>query len=202
MKVKTGKWNDDSYTRLAKQMGFPARSVFKLKEMQKKYSIIKKTDHVLDIGATPGSWSLFASQVLKNNGKIVGVDIKPLEKRIHFTCAYHFILGNIFEDNVMRSMIKAGPYTVILSDAAPRTTGDRIVDATRSYDLALRILEITEGCLEKGGNLVVKIFQGGDTPEFVTQMKDLFLRVKAFKPSASRKQSTEIYYIGFNYENI
>ena len=196
------KWNDDSFTRLAKQKGFPARSVFKLEEIQKKYSIIKKHDLVLDIGAAPGSWSLYASHILHNSGKIVGVDLKPLQENISFSCSYHFIPGNIFEDNILSTIYRQGPYTIILSDAAPSTTGDRLVDATRSYDLGLRILTITQKCLKKRGNLVIKIFQGGDSDKLLSLIKDLFLRVKSYKPSASRKKSSEIYYIGFNYEGI
>lgn len=196
---RKNKWDDDPYTRLAKQRGFPARSVFKLEEIQKKYSIIKKADHVLDIGASPGSWSLFVSRILNNKGKIVSVDMKPLKNNLRFSSEFHFIQGDIYHADVLLSVIKEGPYNVILSDAAPSTTGNRLVDSTRSCELVNRILETAEKCLKKRGNLVVKILQGGDSGAILKQMMNLFVRVKAFKPETSRKKSTEQYYIGCDY---
>jgi 23S rRNA (uridine2552-2'-O)-methyltransferase len=189
---RKNKWDNDPYTRLAKQKGYPARSVFKLEEIQKKYTVIKKGDHVLDIGASPGSWSLFVSRILDNRGKIVGVDVKPPGDSI---C----IQGNIFHADIFLSVINEGPYNVILSDAAPSTTGTRFIDSTRSCELAYRILETAEKSLKKGGNFVVKILQGGDSGIILRRMKGLFTMVKAYKPGTSRKKSTEQYYIGCDY---
>ncbi|MBN2439786.1 MAG: RlmE family RNA methyltransferase [Spirochaetales bacterium] len=203
MKKKGGHktWNDDLYTRLAKQKGYPARSVFKLEEIQKKFSIIKTNDSILDIGSAPGSWTLYASQIIKKSGKIVGIDINPPDKAISIGSPYQFIRGNIFDDDSFDKMIKSGPYSLILSDAAPSTTGDSLVDTARSYDLAIRILAIAGESLQKNGNLVIKIFQGGDSADILSRMKKLFASVKAYKPSATRKKSIETYYIGFNYGN-
>lgn len=196
---RKNKWNNDPYTRLAKQKGYPARSIFKLEEIQRKYSIIKKGDHVLDIGAAPGSWSLYVSRILDNKGKIIGVDLQPLQNNIHLPPIFHFIRGDIFHTEILDSLIRKGPYNVILSDAAPSTTGNRLIDSTRSWEIAKRILEIVEKCLKKGGNLVVKIFQGEDTGDILKKMKGLFTIVKANKPTTSRKKSTEQYYIGCKY---
>ncbi|MBN2534643.1 MAG: RlmE family RNA methyltransferase [Spirochaetales bacterium] len=199
MRSRKNKWDDDPYTRLAKQRGFPARSVFKLEEIQKKYAVIKKDDHVLDIGAAPGSWSMFVSRILNNRGNITGVDIMPIGNTIRFSSEFHFIQGNIFHADVFLSIIKYGPYNVILSDAAPFTTGNRLVDSTSSCELASRVIEIAGKCLKKGGNLVVKLLQGGDSGAVLMQMKSLFDHVKAYKPETSRKKSTEQYYIGRGY---
>lgn len=192
------KWDSDTYTRRAQQQGFPARSVFKLEEIQKKYSVIKSGDIVLDIGASPGSWSLFASSILKSSSKIVGVDIKPIQEDMKFSCGYSFIAGDIFQADILNTIMLQGPYSVILSDAAPSTTGNKLVDSVRSFDIAYRVCRIAENSLKKGGNLVLKIFQGDNSGEILNWMKKYFLTTKAFKPAASRKKSSEQYYIGLN----
>jgi 23S rRNA (uridine2552-2'-O)-methyltransferase len=198
-KGKKNKWDDDSYTRLAKQKGYPARSVFKLEEIQKKYRLIKNSDSVLDIGASPGSWSLFVSRILGPRGKLVGVDLKPRVPSLNLSCPNKFILGNIMDQEPLDAIIREGPYTLLLSDAAPSTTGDHIVDSARSCELTRRILFIAGSCLKERGRLVMKIFQGEDSAHILADMKKVFSSVKAYKPSASRKKSTEIYYIGFDY---
>ena len=189
----------DSYTKSAKKAGYPARSVFKLIEMQKKYGIIKKGDQLLDIGAAPGSWSIYIIKEFKSSVKVVGVDLKELKLDKSKGGSFFFIQGDIYEEDIYTRIKERGPYNVILSDAAPSTTGDRLVDTSRSYDLSLRIINIAKNILLGGGNLVIKIFQGGDEKKILEMLKKLFKWVKAFKPVASRKKSMEIYYIGINF---
>jgi 23S rRNA (uridine2552-2'-O)-methyltransferase len=196
---RKNKWDDDYYTRLARQKGYPARSVFKLEELQKKFSLIKKGDIVLDIGAAPGSWSLYVSRLLGDRGKITGVDTQPMDNSVRLSTPFYFIRGDIFESGVFQSIVGEGPYDVILSDAAPSTTGNRLVDSARSKDLAARVLETADQCLCKGGNLVLKIFQGEDSGDILIQMNKFFRRVKAYKPATSRKKSTEQYYVGCHF---
>jgi 23S rRNA (uridine2552-2'-O)-methyltransferase len=107
-----------------------------------------------------------------------------------------FIVGDIFSEEVETRIEKHAPFNVILSDAAPNTTGNRTVDTGRSFTLAQKVVDYAQTMLSPGGNLVVKIFQGGDEQELYKTMKHLFDSVKAYKPKASRAPSMEIYYIG------
>ncbi len=189
----------DHLTHKAKKEGYPARSVYKLAEIQQKYSVIGKKDRVLDIGAAPGSWSLYVSKLTQ--GGVVSVDLNPLDGPIRKEIAGRinnalFIEGDIFDGPVRKQLAQAGPYDCILSDAAPSTTGNRTVDAGRSYSLVTRILEAAANLLHSGGTMVIKVFQGGDEKEILDSMKALFVSVKAHKPKASRKPSFETYYIG------
>ncbi|MBN1698895.1 MAG: RlmE family RNA methyltransferase [Spirochaetales bacterium] len=193
------KHTSDHYAKKARDEGYPARSVYKLEEMQAKYRIVKKGDRVLDIGSAPGSWSLFALKQAGPGGRVVGVDPAEMKLDSRNTAAFRFICGDIFSEEVAETISGMGPYTAVLSDAAPSTTGDRIVDTARSYELAARVFELAVTVLDEGGNLVIKIFQGGDERTLYRRMEDEFSRVKAFKPRASKKASMEIYYIGIGF---
>jgi 23S rRNA (uridine2552-2'-O)-methyltransferase len=187
---------EDYYAREAKKRGYPARSVFKLEEIQSKFRLIRRGSLVLDIGASPGSWSLYIMKEL--GARVVGVDLKTpvtaLDRK-----EYSFIRGDIFEDKVWERISKFGPYQAVMSDAAPSTTGTRSIDSIRSFSLAERVFDVASASLEKGGNLVVKIFQGGEERELLMRMKDFFSKTAAFKPRASRKSSFEIYLIGTGF---
>ncbi len=189
----------DYFSRLARSKGFPARSVFKLQEIQDRFHVIPRGARVLDIGASPGSWSRYCLQLLAGQGGVVGVDLIPPA----FTPAprdrYRFIQGSVFDREVLEACREAGPYEVILSDAAPQTGGNRIVDSQRSLELAGQVLELAAAVLVPGGNAVVKLFQGGAEGELLGRLRTLFGRARAFKPGASRKESTEVYLIGFSW---
>ncbi len=187
----------DYYTQKAKKEGYPARSVYKLKEIQYKFKILKPGSRVLDIGASPGSWSIFALNTVKNNGFVTGIDLSPLELKKKYS-NYLFIKGDIFKEDTCKKISEKGKYNVILSDAAPSTTGNRTVDTQKSYNLAEQILNLSKGLLLEQGCIVIKIFQGGDEIQLLNKMKGMFKTVKTFKPKACRKNSFEIYFIGLN----
>jgi 23S rRNA (uridine2552-2'-O)-methyltransferase len=190
----------DYYTKMAREKGYPARSVFKLEEMQIKYHIIRQGDVILDIGAAPGSWSLYALEQIGKTGRVVGIDMTQMKLTQAYRSNFSFIQGDIFSEKSIQQLIEKGPYTVILSDAAPSTTGDRIVDTRRSFEIACQVYNIALATLAKKGNLVIKIFQGGDEKELYRRIETCFLRAKAFKPKASKKASIELYYIGFGFK--
>ena len=161
----------DYFSLKAKKEGYPARSVYKLEEIQQKFTIIRPGNSVLDIGAAPGSWTLFTHQkLLKGKGRIVSVDLKPLslnpipENVTVFT-------GDAFTSEMLKNLGDLGPYDAIISDAAPSTTGARTVDCIRSQNLAEAIISIVPTHLKTGGNLVIKIFQGGGEQEILFAMK-------------------------------
>jgi 23S rRNA (uridine2552-2'-O)-methyltransferase len=190
------KRNADYYSRLAKLRDFPARSVFKLEEMQERFSLLKAGQKVLDLGSAPGSWSKFCLQRLGPKGRLVGVDLDPVDIQDSSGGGYRFLQCDIFSDSILTTLGNLGPFDVILSDAAPRTSGSGLVDAQRSLEIAERVVEIALCTLNPGGHLVIKVFQGGEEGLLLQRMKSLFHRARAFKPKASRGESRETYYLG------
>jgi len=188
---KQNRW-EDHYSEKAKKENFPARSVYKLQEIQQKSNLIKKGDHVLDLGCAPGSWLLYAASVTGETGRVVGIDLQPVPVKLpsHAT-AY---IGDVLSPD--ETLLTGKHFNVVLSDMAPSTTGNRIVDAARSLTLCETALFIAQQVLIPGGSFVCKIFQGEDFKAFSDSVKADFKTHKIFKPKSSRKASKEIYIIG------
>jgi len=189
-----GKKRADFYALEARRLGYPARSVFKLQEIQKRWKLLRGP--VLDLGASPGSWTLFALRTLGPGARVVAIDFGDLDVRPPPGCKISFLKGDIFSREGVEFAEQRGPYGCVLSDAAPLTTGNRVVDTGRSYNLALRILSIAEANLIAGGNLVLKLFQGGNEKELQDRMEMIFGQVRFFRPRAVRRGSMEVYIIG------
>ena len=187
---KNNQWQDH-YTRRAKKERYPARSVYKLQEIQQKHRLIKKGHKVLDLGCAPGSWLLYAAQLTGDGGQIVGIDLQPVTGQI--PAHAQIITADVFALDV-ESLGR--DFNVVLSDMAPATTGHKDVDAARSYNLCKTALSIAQSTLVAGGAFVCKIFQGPDFKTFTEIVKADFKEQKIFKPSSSRKASREIYAVG------
>ena len=188
----------DSYTKRAQKEGYPARSVYKLEELQQHFSLIKSGDTVLDVGAAPGSWTLYThNKLIKGKGRIIAVDLNALSLNPvpHTVTAF---VGDAFGKEIRENLIEQGPYDVIISDAAPMTMGNRSVDTARSENLAEQVIYLAKDHLKVHGNLVVKVFQGGGQVELLSLMRTLFTKVKPFKPKACRDDSFEIYLVGLD----
>ena len=163
------RWQDH-YTRKAKKEQFPARSVFKLEEIQKKHNIIKKGDAVLDLGCAPGSWLLYAAGLTGNAGQVIGIDQVPVT--ISVPAHVKLYTGDIFlmDDNFFKSL-RSG-FNAVISDMAPSTTGNKFVDNVRSFDLCCKALSIAQMTLITGGSFVCKILAYGRTLQrFSKKMK-------------------------------
>jgi 23S rRNA (uridine2552-2'-O)-methyltransferase len=191
--AKHGKWQDH-YTRQARKEHYPARSVYKLEEIQQKHRLIKKGSRVLDLGCAPGSWLLYAAGLTGKKGQVVGIDLKPVTVEIPSNVTV--MTADVFEVDIGSL---AGGFDVVLSDMAPATTGHRAVDAARSLGLCEAALEIARRVLVPGGVFVCKIFQGPDVAHFQQTVRGSFRGQKLFKPRSSRKASKEIYVIGLGY---
>lgn len=178
----------DFYTRKSREEGYYARSVYKLKHINKKYNLIKKGDKVLDLGCSPGGWTQAALEIVGNQGFVVGIDIVPIRKIKAKN--FRFIKSSVEEAKIEEN------FDVILSDMAPKTTGIQELDQERSYDLAKTALETAKKHLKEGGNFLCKIFQGKHYQEFLNEVKKNFEFVKTVKPEASKRQSKEMYVVG------
>jgi len=182
----------DYYFKKAKQDKYPARSVYKLEEIDNKCRLIKKDIKILDIGCSPGSWSQFMLKKI-GRGSILGIDINN-SIRIEDT-RFTFMPGNIFDIESSRIQKYIQAFDLITSDAAPNTTGDSFIDSQKSLNIVKRVFQIARDTLKPGGSVVAKVFQGRDLKAFVDGLKEDFSRVTLFKPKSSRKESREIFLI-------
>ena len=221
----------DHFSIKAQKEGYPARSVYKLKEMDEKFGLLKTRRlpfKVLDLGAAPGSWSLYVLRKLSgphfvhqseknpmagNQGSggslpaskampvsLVSIDLSPLSRQydqgLFDRPDFLFVQGDFTLPEIREIVLSHGPYNLLVSDAAPANTGNRSVDTLRSLDLAENALDYAAAVLTKGGCLVVKVFQGGDTGNLLKKIRSLFETGKSFKPQACRAESFETYYLG------
>jgi 23S rRNA (uridine2552-2'-O)-methyltransferase len=210
----------DTWSIKAQKEGYPARSVYKLKEMDEKFHLIPGDSNrldgshlsdgnrlasvakfrALDLGAAPGSWSLYTLRKLSGAGFLAAADLSPLSRQydrgLFEGANFYFVRGDITQAEIRDALLGKGPYALLISDAAPATTGNRSVDTLRSLGLAEAVLDYAEAALQKGGNMAVKVFQGGDTAGILKKIRELFDTGRAFKPAACRRESFETYYLG------
>ena len=186
----------DHYFQRAKQEQYPARSVYKLKEMDKRFGLLRPGAKVLDLGAAPGSWTIYAAQRVGEPGVVVAVDLQEMTTPLPANVLP--FQDDVFEPSeaLARALEEHAPFDLVISDMAPRTTGVKFADQARSFDLAMQALALARKSLIKGGHFVVKIFEGPDTQQLLADMRREFVRVKSFKPKSSRAESKEMFFVG------
>lgn len=184
----------DHYFKRAKKEGYVARSAYKLKEIQQKHHLIKPGQAILDLGCFPGSWMQYISEIIGDNGLVVGIDRTKLN--IRFRPNMRFIRSDI--DNLDLSQVQdfSSQYDLVCSDMAPNTTGIRNVDSERSLQLCQSAARLAQCLLRKGGATLLKIFQGSSFEQLLEQMKKEYHRVKIIKPKSSRTESKELFVLG------
>lgn len=197
-KTKKEYYIRDYYFNKAKKEEFVARSVYKLKEIDEKYHLIKKGQVILDLGASPGSWIQYVYKVTEGRVKVVAVDMQPLklkelEKRYP---TLTFIKTDIFDLDIQRLKEISDSYDIVLSDMAPSTMGDKFVDHERSVRLFLKGLDLALNLLKNGGSFLGKLFQGEEFLLCRDKVKSNFKTVKVIKTKATRKESSEIFILG------
>lgn len=192
----------DHYFLKAKQENYPARSVYKLKEIDKRFRIFKKGMRVLDLGAAPGSWSLGAAEKIGAEGFVLGCDIKATDTP--FPANIIFMQEDVFKRSAAFEALLAekGPFHVVMSDMAPSTTGHKGTDQARSAALTEEALAVALQWLARGGHFVVKVFMGPDTKALADAMRKHFAVVKSFKPASSRSESIETFYVGLGFKGL
>ncbi|NIZ18614.1 SAM-dependent methyltransferase [Entomospira culicis] len=189
--------SNDFWAEKAKVEGYPARSVYKLEEILAKSGGIKSDSLVLDLGAAPGSWSFYL--VRKHQARVVACDLKPLDSKVLANKQIDFIKGDFLREDVSAKIASYGAYDAVVCDAAPATTGDRLVDSARSYRLVEQALGLALAHLVEGGLFIAKIFAGGDEQELIEQAKLHFVDVKTMRPKAVRKESFELYLVASKF---
>ena len=189
----------DHYFKKAKQEQYPARSVYKLREMDKRFGLLGKGDAVLDLGACPGSWTQYAAEKVGERGRVLGVDLNPAG--IAFPGNVTYLVGDALEPSgeVLAAYQELGPFDAVISDMAPKTTGIKFTDQARSAELCFAALDVARKHLKVDGVFVAKIFEGPDAKPFEMDVRKSFGTVKRFKPKSSRSESKEIFVVGMGF---
>ncbi|MDP7537561.1 MAG: 23S rRNA (uridine(2552)-2'-O)-methyltransferase RlmE [Methylococcales bacterium] len=191
---------NDEFVKQAQVQGFRSRAVFKLQEIQKKDNFIRPGMNVVDLGAAPGAWLQYVKRLLKGQGRIVGLDILPIEA----IEGVHCVRGDFREEVVMAELsrvLENIPVHVVLSDMAPNLTGNKAIDQPQSIYLAELALEMADTVLSADGCFVVKVFQGEGFDAYKKSVSAVFSKVLIRKPKASRPRSKEVYIVGKGFKN-
>lgn len=194
----------DFYYQKAKQDKYPARSIYKLEEAQKKYHFLRRGDSVLDLGCCPGSWSLYASEIVGETGLVVGVDLQETAKNPRTGGApIHWIIADIMTPELVLQVRRIRPaFKILISDLAPKTTGNRWADHQQSLNLVRQTLLMADTLLHEKGHFFCKAFQGEDFPAFVEEVQARFEQVKVLKPKSSRTESREVFVLGLGFKKL
>ena len=192
---------DDAYVKKAQQQGYRSRAAYKLLEIQKKDRFIKSGEIIIDLGAAPGGWSQVAAELAGSAGRVIALDILPIEPIAGVEC----LQGDFTEQKVFDQLLatlgsdKAG---LVLSDMAPNISGIKAVDQPRAIYLAELAIDLAQKVLVNQGDLLIKVFQGEGFDELLRQIRELFTKVIIRKPQASRSRSREVYILAKGYQAL
>ena len=190
----------DYYTRLAHKKSYPARSVFKLEEIDARARLITRGNVILDLGANPGSWLMYLSEKAGNEGRVIGVDINPLNIELPRNARFIQADVNAVDPSRIAEACGGRPIDVVVSDLAPKTSGVKHADQENSWALFERALELAAGLLRQGGNFAGKLFFSPKHKEAETRLKELFRETRTIHPKATRKSSREVFLVGKGFK--
>ena len=183
----------DHYRRLAHEQGFRSRAAYKLKELNQSYRIIGPGFYVLDLGCAPGGWTQMAVKLSGNQGKVMGIDLSYVEE----IPGAEILRENIEDEHVPDEILSyfGRKVNAVICDLSPKVSGNWSVDRARQISLNYDCTKIMDRVLAHKGNAVFKVFDGEFSMEFKDYVKKKFARINLTKPKASRKQSSELYYV-------
>jgi len=190
--------NKDLYVKKARKLDFRSRAIYKLQEIDEKDQLIKPNYCVVDLGSSPGSWSQYLSGIIDSRGRIIAIDILPMNPIEQVL----FISGDFTDEIIQKQCLKeVGEYgaDLVISDMAPNLTGIRVTDQSRNMAIAELVYDFSTQILKPGGDLLVKLFEGDGTYEYRQLLKEKFAKVLVRKPKASRDQSREFYVLARSY---
>jgi len=190
---------NDGYVLRAQKLGYRSRAVFKLDEIQQRDQVLRPGMTVLDLGAAPGSWSQYASELVQPNGKVVAVDILPMDPLPGVT----FLQGDFTTEETwheLQAVIGKSKVDLVLSDMAPNMSGNKCVDQPRAMHLAELALDAAEHLLVRNGSFLTKLFHGEGFEPFQKRLRQNFHQVVTRKPKASRARSREVYVLAHGFK--
>jgi 23S rRNA (uridine2552-2'-O)-methyltransferase len=188
---------NDPYVARAKREGYRSRAAFKLLEIDEKFKILKPGQKIVDLGAAPGGWSQIAAKVVGPKGRVVGIDLLPIDPM----AGVEFIQLDFLDESAPGRLIEmlGGPADVVMSDMAANTTGHKKTDHLRIIGLAEAAIYFAREILAPGGAFVAKVFQGGTENQLLADLKRDFAMVRHVKPGASRADSAELYVLATGF---
>ena len=186
----------DAYYRRARATGYRARSAYKLAQLDSRFRLLRRGDAVVDLGAWPGGWLQVALEAVGPRGRVVGVDLVPVEPLPALNL--RLVSGDVRDPSTWRVVLEhlGRPADVVLSDLAPKLTGIRETDDARSSELVAAVLEVLPAVLRPGGNLLIKLFMGGALDVATAELRRRFEEFRTTRPDATRKASAEVYGVG------
>ena len=190
---------NDIYVQKAQQEGYRSRAVYKLMEIQEKDRLIRPGMVVVELGAAPGGWSQYVAQCLGGRGRMIALDILPMDALPDVT----FIQGDFREQEVLDALyaeLGDSAVNLVISDMAPNTSGVRSVDQAKSMYLVELALDFAQSRLAPGGDFLTKIFHGPGFDTLLRSLKSQFLTVQTRKPEASRARSQETYLLARGFK--
>ena len=190
----------DHYFHKAKNENYLARSIYKLEEIDQRYKVLKKGNFVVDLGYYPGSWIQYTSKVIGDEGRVVGIDIQEVNKKLTGIQNVRVYQKDIFNITDLTQLDVTEPFDVGLSDMAPSTTGIQSVDQIRSLNLVESVFGLLPKFLKPGGNFVIKVFDSQDAQNYLKTQKNLFNEFHYLKPKSTRSVSKEFFVIGKNFK--
>ncbi len=188
----------DVYVKRAREEGYRSRAVFKLEEIQRTDRLLRPGMTIVDLGAAPGGWSQYAAKLLRGKGRIVALDILPMDEIV----GVEFIQGDFAQDAVLEQLharLAGMPVDLVLSDIAPNMSGIADVDHDRSMYLVELALDFSRQHLAPHGDFLTKVFQGRGFQPFMKMLRESFGSVKVRKPPASRQRSSELYLLARDF---
>ena len=192
---------NDEYVKKAQQEGYRSRAIYKLLEIQEKDRIIKPNMKIVDLGAAPGGWSQLASNLVGKNGQVIALDVLPMSS----LARVEIIEGDFRDETVLEQVLiilNKHKVDLVMSDMAPNMSGMPDVDLPRAMYLAELSLDLADKVLKKGGDILVKVFQGEGFDEYLASMRSAFTKVQSRKPKASRPRSREVYLLGRGFKGL
>ncbi len=190
----------DHYFNKAKSENYLARSIYKLEEVDEKYHILKPGIKVVDLGYFPGSWIQYTSQMVGDNGLVVGIDIQEVNKKLTGIKNVRVYQKDIFDILDLSQLDVSEPFDVVLSDMAPKTTGIKSLDQDRSLNLVESVFGLLPRFLKPGGHFVIKVFDSQHAQNYLKLQKNLFSEFHYLKPKSTRSVSKEFFVIGKNFK--
>ena len=191
---------NDEYVKQSQKDGYRSRAVYKLKEIDEKDNLIKAGSTIIDLGAAPGSWCEYVVRRLKGKGRIIALDILPMDPMD----GVEIITGDFLENSVFEQLLNtlgSDQPDLVICDMAPNMSGQQAIDIPRAMYMAELALDLSQQVLKPGGGLLVKLFQGEGFDDYIKQMRENFSRVVMRKPKASRARSKEVYGLAMGFKS-